>query len=236
MPATTVHGFASPAPDAMARVVHDLHGPLTVIRGLCATLARDEARRDRRRAIELIDAEALRLADGLRAIARMEPAPRRPLPACDLGALVDEAAERFAGAAALRGIAVRVRAAVRPVSAAADRGDVERILDNLLANAVRHGREGGVITLALAVRGRRAEVRVRDDGDGVPPAYRERVFLPGERGSAPAGEGRGLGLAIARELAEAGGGRLTLDPVGAGACFRLALPLAPRGHDGPRAA
>ena len=81
-----------------------------------------------------------------------------------------------------------------------------------------------------------AYVRVADDGAGVAPGDRERIFRPGDRGSAPRGAGRGLGLAIARELAEAHGGRLTLDSVAGGAAFRLALPLREAVRDCRRAA
>ena len=65
------------APESMARAVHDLHGPLTVIRGLCATLGRDEPRADRRRGLELIDGEALRLAAGLEGLVASAPSPPR---------------------------------------------------------------------------------------------------------------------------------------------------------------
>jgi signal transduction histidine kinase len=90
------------------------------------------------------------------------------------------------------------------------------------------------VRITAARRAGWGEVRVADDGPGVPVADRERIFRPGERGSAPRGDGRGLGLAIARELAEHHGGRLTLDAVGRGATFRLALPLreAARGDRG----
>ncbi|MBY0398366.1 MAG: hypothetical protein K2X91_18120, partial [Thermoleophilia bacterium] len=60
------------APEDLARLVHDLRGPLTVIRGLCDALARDEQRADRRRGLRLIDGEAVRLAAGLE---RLLPGP-----------------------------------------------------------------------------------------------------------------------------------------------------------------
>lgn len=234
---TATPGAGAPALDALARVVHDLHGPLTVIRGLCATLVRDEPRADRRRALDMIDAEALRLAEGLRGIARREPVSARPAPpACDLVAAATSVAERFAAPARARGIGIVVRARRPSVRVAVGPAEVERILENLVRNGLRHGKADGTLTLGVAVRAGRGEVRVRDDGPGVPAADRERIFGEGERGSAPVGPGRGLGLAIARDLADAGAGRLTLDPVGAGACFRLALPLAPEAPEGPGAA
>ena len=70
---------------------------------------------------------------------------------------------------------------------------------------------------------------VRDDGAGVPDADRETIFIAGERGSAPRGPGQGLGLSIAREIAAAHGGTLTLDRLGPGASFRLVLPRVQSG-------
>lgn len=220
----------------IARLVHDLHGPLTVIRGLCATLARTEARPDHRRALTLIDGEALRLAEGLRALAR--PGSRggpAPMPV-DLAALAGSIAERFGPVAVRSGARLSLRGAHRAVWVDGDPAMLERAVENLLGNALRHCAPGGAVEIVVTSRGGRVVLRVRDDGDGVPAADRDRIFLSGERGTAPQGEGRGLGLSIARGIAEAHGGRLTLDPVGAGACFRLSLPLAPASGPGPRAA
>ncbi len=220
------------ADGALDRLVHDLFGPLTVIRGVCATLARDEPHDERRAGLELIDAETLRLAAGLDGLARVA---RRPAgtatpggPVC-LAALAASVAERHRAVGAGRGVRVvaQVRGLPPTVTAAAD--DLRRALDNLVQNALRHCASQVRITA-----GRRAgwgEVRVADDGPGVPPGDRERIFRPGDRGTASRGAGRGLGLAIARELAERHGGRLTLDPVGRGATFRLALPLLEDARD-----
>src|SRR5262245_4844217 len=223
---------------ALDRLVHDLFGPLTVIRGVCATLARDEPRDERRAGLALIDAETLRLAAGLDGLARAASGgpggapPREPF--C-LAALAASVVERHRPAGAERGVALAVR--VRAESTVTGAGAaLRRALDNLVQNALRHCARQVRVTV-----GRRAGwgyVRVADDGPGVPPADRERIFRPGERGSAPVGAGRGLGLAIARELAEAHGGRLTLDALGrgGGAAFRLALPLRDAGRGAGRAA
>lgn len=226
------------APDfgRVARLVHDLHGPLTVIRGLCATLARDEAVPDRRRSLTLIDGEALRLAEGLRALARSGAAGTPATLPVDVAALATSVAERFGPAAAATGGRLSLLGVHRPIWVEGDPAMLERIVENLVGNALRHRGFDGAIELALTTRGGRAVLRVRDDGAGVAVADRERVFRPGDRGAAPRGDGHGLGLAIAREIAEAHGGRLTLDAVGSGACFRLSLPLASSSDRGPRAA
>ncbi|MBJ7455898.1 MAG: HAMP domain-containing histidine kinase [Thermoleophilia bacterium] len=238
MPGATARGAGlGPDADSMERIVHDLHGPLTVIRGLCATLARGEVSSDRRRAIGLIDAETLRLAAGLRGLGAPAPGPGpREGEPVDLSALVTCAARRFAPVAATHRARVEARGVHAPVWVGGDGRAIERVIDNLVCNAIRHCPPDGRIELALTSRGGRAVLRVRDDGAGVPPADRERIFRPGDRGSSPRGDGRGLGLAIARDIVRAHGGRLTLDAVGTGACFRLSLPLLGGADRGPLAA
>jgi signal transduction histidine kinase len=219
------------AEGALDRLVHDLFGPLTVIRGLCAILARDEPRDERRASLAIIDAETLRLAAGLDGLARAAASPPAATagaaPVC-LAALAASAVERHRGVGAERGAALALRVAGARPTVRADADALRRALDNLVQNALRHCTSR--VRVTVGCRAGWAHVRVADDGPGVPPADRERIFRPGERGSAPRGTGRGLGLAIAREVAEAHGGRLGLDAVGRGASFRLSLPLS----EGPR--
>jgi signal transduction histidine kinase len=212
------------APESMVRAVHDLHGPLTVIRGLCATLGRDELRADRRRGLELIDGEALRLAAGLADVVARAPPPARTRRVA-LSVLAAEAIERHRAVAAGRGVRLTLREPGVAVEVRGHAPSLERALDNLIQNGLRHSpRDGEVGVRVSGARGWGC-LRVRDDGPGIPPGDRRRIVRAGERGSAPRGHGKGLGLAIAREIAEAHGGRLTLDPGGPGACFRLSLPL-----------
>lgn len=212
-----------PAPDGpLARAVHDMRGPLTVIRGLCDILERGEPCGDRRRRLRAIDAEALRLVDALDGLLAPGPAPHGPL---DLAGLAAAAVERHRWAASGRAVRLTLRAPDRPM-VAGDAAAIARAIDNLIGNALRHCAAAGRVRVLVSVRGRWAHLCVRDDGAGVPEADREAIFLPGHRGSAPRGPGRGLGLAIARDIALAHGGGLTLDRVGAGASFRMALPCA----------
>jgi signal transduction histidine kinase len=120
---------------------------------------------------------------------------------------------------------------VHPAQVPADRGQLERLVGNLLDNAVRHARERVVVTLAPLPAG--LELRVADDGPGIPADERERVFERFTRldDARTAGSGgAGLGLAIARDIAERHGGTLRLDLDGStGACFVLTLPVARQG-------
>lgn len=116
---------------------------------------------------------------------------------------------------------------VQPVQVLGDADQLQRAIANLLDNAVRHARDQVVVTLREEPAGW-AELVVADDGPGVPPADRDRVFERFSRvddARTARDGGAGLGLAIAREIAERHGGALTLDPDSScGARFLLRLP------------
>lgn len=108
-----------------------------------------------------------------------------------------------------------------------DPANTERIVTNLLDNAFRYGGPSVAVTLTTSASEREAVVEVVDDGPGVAPADLERIFEPffRVRSDAAGPDGNGLGLAIARSLAERTGGRLTASSqVGTGSTFRLTLP------------
>jgi len=112
----------------------------------------------------------------------------------------------------------------------AEPGRIAQILSNVLDNARRHTPHGGEITVSTARNELRAEVMVVDSGPGIPGADRERVFdrlvrLDDARDRDSGGAG--LGLPIARALAQAHGGTLECLPQPSGAAFRLTLPVAP---------
>jgi len=109
---------------------------------------------------------------------------------------------------------------------------IRTIVDNLVSNAIKHSPRSGVIELRVTVEGGYAVLDVADQGQGVDPAERERIFDSFYQGKPPL-EGRvkgsGLGLAIAREYALAQGGRIEVEDRAdrhRGARFRLWLPLA----------
>jgi signal transduction histidine kinase len=134
-------------------------------------------------------------------------------------------------AACARSAAAR---AVRLTFAAAE--DVELALDvdrltlivvNVVDNAIKHGRSGGCVRVTAEPAGhRRLQITVDDDGEGVAPEDRERVFALGARG-ATGSPGSGIGLAFVRLMLERAGGRIVLaaSPLG-GARFVLTVPRA----------
>jgi signal transduction histidine kinase len=137
----------------------------------------------------------------------------------DLAALAGEEAAGRAG--------VRVEA-LDALDVTGSRGQLGRVLANLLDNAQRHARSA--VTVAVRRDGDRAVVEVADDGDGVPEAERDRIFERFVRLDAARSRddgGAGLGLAIARDVAVRHGGTLTVrDAPTGGALFELRLPLA----------
>ncbi len=115
-----------------------------------------------------------------------------------------------------------------PVAGCWDEYRVEQIIINLLTNALRYGGSKPV-RVSLRARDGYAEVVVRDQGAGIAHADQQRIFAPFERaGSNEVRDGLGLGLYIARQLAESHGGQLDVESEpGHGAAFRLILPCAP---------
>ncbi|MFF8195869.1 ATP-binding protein [Streptomyces bobili] len=156
------------------------------------------------------------LAADLLLLARLDAGERPADARVDLAALArEEAAGR-----------VRVSVDAEPAEVSGSRGQLRRVLANLLDNGQRHAREA--VTVTVRREGGRAVVAVADDGDGVPEADRERVFERFVRLDAARSRddgGAGLGLAIARDVAERHGGTLTVrgTPEG-GALFELRLP------------
>jgi two-component system phosphate regulon sensor histidine kinase PhoR len=115
-----------------------------------------------------------------------------------------------------------------PLDASADRDKVRQILANLVENALKYSPSGGTVTVAARKTHDAVQVRVVDEGTGVPQGEQERIFRKFYRAEAtgqPTG-GTGLGLFIARGLASAMGGRVWVDSdTGVGGCFVLELPV-----------
>ena len=156
---------------------------------------------------------------------------RRRLP---LDAVLSDAVHQLRVGAADRGIRLRLAGTV-----SSDPIDAERfplVLYNLVSNAIRHhDRPGGRGEVAIAVvrEPDRLVVSITDDGPGIAPELRDRIFEPQVRGNRTE-EGGGLGLAIAREAVEQMGGTIELAAgQGRGAVFRFTMPVADRPEPRP---
>lgn len=101
-----------------------------------------------------------------------------------------------------------------------------RVLVNLTDNAIRYGREGGCVRLALLEEEECAVIRVEDDGEGIAPDALEHVFERFWRGdSARSTQGTGIGLAIVHAAVRAHGGSVSVQStLGEGSCFTIRLP------------
>ena len=229
--------------ELLADLRHDLRTPLTVIAGFAAALADGTATGDdAARAARAIEEEAgrlERLVGELGAIERLREGSAGLRPEqLEAGAVLDATRERFAAAAVARNVSLEVvqTASGRPaIGFAADRLAVERILANLVANALTAAADGGHVwleTRALTGPGGVPTVglSVTDDGPGFPPGAAERVFERFFRADpARAGSGSGLGLAIVHELAAAHGGSAHAENVAPhGARVSVVLPVVPR--------
>lgn len=214
----------------LASVSHELRTPLTAIASAAELLRHDGPAVERRDLAELIWVEARRLdrmVANLLDLSRLEGDGLRPrLQPYPADALVGSAVA--AAEAVLEAPPFVVRVGDEMILARADPVLCERILVNLLANAVEHG--APPVTIAVARAPERVEIAVSDAGAGVPDDFRASVFDPfvggGARGRA------GLGLAIARGLAHAQGGTVRLAEGPGGARFALSLPLEPAGAVG----
>jgi two-component system sensor histidine kinase KdpD len=211
-------------------VSHDLRSPLTAITTSAEALARfgdalDDA--DRAGLLDAILVESARLdrlvAD-LLDLSRLQAGAVEPTRrTCAVDDLVTRALP--AGGEGRERVDVVLGATGADVSA--DAGQIERVLANLVENALKYSPPGARVVVSTSAGGGEASVRVADSGPGLAAGELDRIFEPFERGAAANGvRGAGLGLAIARGLAEANGGRVSARAQDVGACFVLSLPLA----------
>jgi two-component system, OmpR family, sensor histidine kinase BaeS len=157
------------------------------------------------------------------------PLDRLPI---DLGEVVDGAAEAVAPLAAKHHVEVAVRID-GGVPVVADAQAIDRVLRNLLDNAIRHAPRGSGVEVAVGAAGGMATVTVHDDGPGFPPEFIEHAFDRFSRADGArerSGGGAGLGLAIAKQLIEAHAGAIRIER-GPGATVLFWLPRADERFD-----
>lgn len=213
----------------LAAVSHDLRSPLAAVKAAVSSLRNDQiawSPEDEAALLATVEEGADRLDDlvaNLLDMSRLQTgAVKAHVDEVELGGVVGSALSTLAGHER-----VDVTIADEAALVAADAGLLERVIANLVGNALSHAPGDAPIRVDGAVAGGRALVRVIDTGPGVPQDQRGRLFEPFQRlGDVPRGEGIGLGLAVARGLTESMGGTLTAeDTPGGGLTFVLDLPL-----------
>ncbi len=217
--------------DLLATISHELRTPITTILTDSTNMLRtQEMNVSVRRRIEAIADEARRLnrllADMLN-ITRIESgALRLTLEPLQLGDAIAASAERLKRTAPDRQVDWDPQQAA--VSVLADWDSLGQILDNLLDNANRYAPPGTPISVSVTQEEPgRATVRVTDQGPGVPPEMRDRLFTRFVHGTSERDSGTGLGLAIARGLVEAHAGSIALEDGQSGrTTFRFTIPKA----------
>ena len=223
--------------DFVSSISHELRAPLTSIYGFAETLLRrgelfDEVQRQT--FLSYIASESDRLTgivDALLDVAELDSGDLQvELAMIDVGNVVREVVEglrtELAGAQA-NGHSFVVDLSDEPLGAEADGEKLRRVLVNLVDNAVKFSPDGGAVSVVGQKRSGSIELRVSDQGVGIPEEERERIFRKFYRGSSSVlSGGTGLGLFISRGLVTAMGGRIWVDSVeGEGSTFTLELPL-----------
>ena len=169
------------------------------------------------------------LVDRLLALSRAEQGSRQPaLERVDLAAVAAEVRAQLDVLAEEKRQTLTVTHAGRPAGVA-DPVLLRQAVTNLVDNAIKYSPEGAAVRVGLWEEAGRCGIDIEDEGPGIAPERRTRVFDRFYRGADSAGDGNGLGLAIASGAVEAMGGRLSLVSTGpGGSCFRIDLPQASR--------
>ena len=224
--------------ELVALVTHELRTPLAVVRAYTDLLAdeprldgrssRDPERRATRAAwargtteqIERLD----RLVDSILESVRVVPDRPADLRTIDLAPLVDDLLNELGPLLARHRLRI---GGSRALHAMADRGRLRQVLEHLLENAVKYAPPDSAIEVTWRLDEGLIRMEITDDGPGIPPEWRDRIFEPYARHETATARGSGIGLYAARRLAESMGARLWCEPApSGGARFVLALPAA----------
>jgi signal transduction histidine kinase len=217
----------------LANISHDLRTPLGAIRmSIGAILANMPAALDQRlqRLLFTIDGASERMAklvDDLLELSRLQAGRvHLQLSECDLRDLVSQISHTFDPLIEARHQHLELRLPDTPVWVRIDRERIERAVMNLLSNAQKYGRDGGYIRVTLSTEDDQALLAVADNGSGIAPSELARIFDRFYRaGDAALNQGSGLGLPIAKGMAELHGGSLHVSSeLGQGSTFTLVLP------------
>ena len=223
--------------DFVANASHELRTPLAAILGFVETLSDPAAGSDagtRQRFLGVIDKEARRmqrLVDDLLSISRIEASKgQQPEERINPATLAREVVGELTASADPRAADIALDITDAELTVRADRAQLSQLIHNLVGNAMKYGRAGTPVQLAVSPVDGMVEISVQDQGDGIPremiPRLTERFFRVDSARSRSLG-GTGLGLAIVKHVTERHRGRLDIhSDEGVGTIVRVRLPLA----------
>jgi signal transduction histidine kinase len=215
----------------VAAISHDLRTPLAALQLMLAAIEDgvvDADTRDRYLATMHTHVSALgSLVDDLFELARLDAGDLEwSIQQIELPDLLDETVAAMRAGAEAKGVVVAADLRPLPRPARADPERLQRVLFNLIENAIRHTPADGSVTVRAEPAGEWVEIEVADTGAGIPAADRERLFEPFVRGAGNGEDdtGAGLGLALSRAIVEAHGGRMWLADSDIGTRVRFGIP------------
>lgn len=219
--------------EMVANISHDLRTPLASLHGYLETLALKEATltaEERRRYLSIALSQSAKvggLARALFELARLEHGQvQLQWEVFALPELLQDVLQKFELSAEARGQRLHAVFPQGLPAVRADVGLVERVLTNLIDNALRHAPVGGEVRVTLSAQAGSLCIEVADDGPGVPPAMRASLFQAPAALGPRRGENGGLGLLIVQRIVQLHGHTITLEDSERGAVFRFNLPQA----------
>lgn len=219
--------------DLVTELVHELHTPLTALNTALYLLQRSDLPGTKREQIsEMVQNEFNRLTDLTTSFldyARLESGKVKFAPTqFDLSQLIRESVEIMRMQVSGKGLKITLDIPAKPLLLNADKDKIKQVVLNLINNAIKYSRTGGIIHITASSNPTGISFSVQDNGQGIPPEFLPRLFErffrspTMERGST----GTGLGLTICKQIVEAHKGSIEVSStVGKGSTFTIRLPL-----------
>lgn len=205
-------------------VAHELNNPLTAILGYAEALPGVRADDERQRAAEVIREQALRCRRIVRGLATFSGHETEVQEFTQLDRLLERVVHGFQFELERCNVRLELRSTPTALRVVGDRYALEQLFTNLIANAIQVSPTGGVVQIELSAAEDALDVRISDEGPGIPSESMARLFDPFFTTKAP-GQGMGMGLAVAHGIARSHGGTIRAENrASRGACFLVRLP------------
>ena len=217
--------------EVLAAVAHDLRNPLNLVSVTTQLLMEPDLAPERRKSIFAINVRAVqrmnRLIGDLLDVVRMEAGCLSlNFGSCDIADVLVETMESFQPRATEQGLSLALSPEPPSAIVQADKERLLQMIDNLVGNALKFTPRGGCVSVGGYVEPDEVRVTVADTGPGIPEEQRERLFDRFWQARGSDRRGLGLGLHIAKSIAEAHGGRLWVEStIGSGSTFHFAMPV-----------